>query len=184
MSGSDPASPDPLRCFLRERMSPTRLRRAASADYDCDGDGICEEFKRNLDTGAFGYVGHGNPYECALMQRHDMTSDRPINELFGAWWIGTFCSNDRDFVLIDNLSSHGVDSLLHMVVRGCGELGDDARLAARAARPFIAWLSARTPGAEDASFSEALAALEAIERLGNDGTTAEAYRSFMHKIGE
>lgn len=165
MSLPPPPSPDPLREFLRSRISPMRLRRIASADYDRDGDGIAQEFQRNLDTGLYNYAGDGNKYECALMQQHDMTSDRPLNELFGAWWLGTFCSDPEYFTLIENLTPGGIDTLLQMVVSSCEKLGDDAPHAARAALPFIHFLRPRTPFAEEANnFDWAIVALNAIER--------------------
>lgn len=155
----------------------------ASADYDRDGDGISQEFRRNLDTGLCAYSGEGNPYECSLLQRHDMSADRPLNELFGAWWIGAFCSDPEHFVLIDNLAPRGVDSLLHMVVRSCGELGPDAAKAAHAALPFVGFLRTRTPFEYEASLSEAIAALESIERLGAAGVATGRYQTFMAKVG-
>lgn len=182
MSSFRPASPDLLRTFLRDRFSPERLRRVASADYDRDGDGIAQEFRRNLDTGLYGYTGDGNPYECTLMQRHDSTPDRPLNELFGAWWLGTFCSGPEHFALIDNLAPGGVDSLLHMLVRGCGELGDDAAMAAHATLPFVNFVYARTPLADEAGFSDAIRALEAIERLGSEAVKTERYQRFIAKF--
>lgn len=184
MSSYRPETPDLLRVFLRDRFTPSRLLRVASADHGRDGECISLEFRRNLDTGLYGYSSDGNPYECALMQRHDMTPDRPLNELFGAWWIGAFCSGPDHFVLIDNLASGGVDSLLHMVVRGCGELGHDAAAAAHAAIPFVKFLHARTPFAEEASFDEAVAALEAIERSGTEAKKTGRYQAFMTKVGE
>lgn len=177
-------TPDLLRVFLRDRFTPERLRRVASADYDRDGDGIAIEFRRNLETGLYTYRGDGNPYECALMQRYDMTPDRPLNELFGAWWMGAFCSDPDHFVLIDNLAAGGVDSLLYMVARGCGELEHEAKAAAHAALPFVMYLRTRTPFAESASFDEAIAALEAIERLGTAAKTTGRYLGFKTKAGE
>ena len=174
----------PPELILKGAFTPERLRRVASANYDYDGDGIYLEFRQNLDTGLFAYAGDGNPYECALMQRHDMTSDRPLNELFGAWWIGAFCSEPEHFVLINNLAIGGVDALLHMVVRGCGELGHDAAAAAHAAIPFVRFLQGRTPFPEEASFDEAIAALDAIERLGSVAKETGPYLVFMTKCGE
>lgn len=175
-----------LREFLRERFTPERLRYAASADYDFDGDAIAEEFRHNLETGHYTYARtEGNPYACAVMQQHEMTSERPLYELFGGWWLGTFCSDPGYFVLIDNLGvPNGVDALLHMVVRGCGELGQDARKAAHAAIPFVYFLQSRTPPESGGSFSEAVAALEAIERLGTDGMKSGRYQGFMTKFSE
>lgn len=172
-----------LRMFLRDRFTPQRLRRVASADYDRDGDGIAMEFRRNLDTGGYAYAGPGNPYECANMQRFDSTADRPLNELFGAWWLGAFCSDPDLFVLIHNLASGGVDVVLRMVVRGCGELGDEAAAGARAAIPFVRFLHARTPYPEEASFHQAIAALEAIERSGSAGQRTARYVEFMQRTG-
>lgn len=184
MSSFRPVTPDLLRVFLHDRFTPERLRRVASADYDRDGYGIYLEFSRNLETGQHAYAGDGNPYECAMMQRHDMTSDRPLNELFGAWWMGVFCSDPEQFVLIDNLDIGGVDTLLHMVVRGCGKMGPDAAAAAHAAIPFVMFVQARTPFSEQASFAEAIAALEAIEKLGINGEKSGRYLAFMKKVGE
>jgi hypothetical protein len=155
----------------------------ASADFDHDGDGISQEFRRNLDTGLYAYSGEGNPYECALMQQHDMTADRPLNELFGAWWMGAFCSDPENAVLIDNLAPWGVDSLLHMVVRGCGELGPDAAKAAHAALPCVGFLRTLTVFEREASFGEAIAALESIERLGTAGVATGEYQTFLAKFG-
>jgi hypothetical protein len=169
MSTFRPVTPDLLRAFLRDRLTPERLRDIASSDYDRDGDGIAQEFTHNLNTGEYSYSGEGNPYECAMMQGFDTSSDSPLNALFGAWWIGTFCSDPENFVLIDNLGLYGVDELLYMVVRGCGELGDDAAKAAHAAIPFVLFLRARTPFAEEARFDGAIADLEAIEQLGSAG---------------
>jgi hypothetical protein len=177
-----PGSPNELREFLRERFPPERLRRVASADYDRDGDGIAQEFKRNLDTGLYGYTGDGNPYEVALMQRHDMTADRPLDELFGAWWLGTFCSDPKNFVLINNLAPWGVDSLLGMVVRGCGELGEEAAKAANASIPFVRFVRSRTEFAEESHFDDALAALEAIKCLGAAGAKTERYQKFIARF--
>lgn len=182
MAAHAPATPHPLRAFLRARLSHERLRRISSADYDRDGEAIAEEFRRNLDTGQSGYTGGGNPYECALMQRHDSTPDRPLNELFGAWWLGAFCSGPEHFVLIDNLAPRGIESLLHMVVRGCAELQHDAAKAAHAAIPFVRFLRARTPSPNRGACDTALAALEAIERLGPAAARTERCQSFMTRI--
>lgn len=156
----------------------------ASADYDRDGDGIAREFAHNLDTGLYTYAGDGNPYECAMLQRHDTTSNRALDELFGAWWLGTFCSAPNHFFLIDNLGIGGVDQLLHMVVRGCGKLGADSRAAAHAAIPFIRFLQGRTPHPASASFGEAIAALKAIESSGTAAQTSGRYLAFMKKLDD
>lgn len=184
MSSFEPITPDHLRAFLRERLTPAQIRRMASADYDRDGDGIAREFAHNLETGLYTYAGDGNPYECAMMQRHDTTSNRPLDELFGAWWLGTFCSAPNHFFLIDNLGVGGVDQLLHMVVRGCGELGADSRAAAHAAIPFSRFLQGRTPHPESASFGEAIAALKAIESSETAAQTSGRYLAFMKKLDD
>lgn len=182
MSSSRPVTPDPLREFLRGRFSSERLRRVASADFDRDGQAIADEFRRNLETGAYTYDGDGNPYECALMQKYDTTPDRPLNELFGAWWLGTFCSDPEHFVLIDNL---GVESVLHMAVRGCAGLGPEAAEAAHAALPFVAFLHSRTPFTDDDEFFRlATRALEALERLGTAGTKTGRYQEFIAATGD
>jgi hypothetical protein len=184
MRSHRPITPDPLREFLRDRFSPERLRRLARADYDRDGDAIAREFGRNLETGVYRYAGEGNPYECALMQRNDMTPDRPLNELFGAWWLGAFCSDPEHFWLIQNLGASGMGSLLRMVVRGCGELGDDAAAAAHAALPFVGFLRSRTPDVDEEGFGMAIRALEAIESMGTAGANTERYRNFMAAVAE
>lgn len=176
------SSPDPLRVFLRERFSPERLRYVASADYERDVDGIAEEFRKNLDTGVCSYTGEGNPYECAQMQPYDTGPDRPLHELFGAWWLGTFCSDPGSFVFIENLGLGGVRCLLRMVLRGCGDLGSDSAAAACAALPFVAFLRSRTPFVDEANFDLAVAALEAIERWGTAGTTTAEYRKFIAEV--
>lgn len=181
MASHVPASPELLREFLRARLTPERLRRIASADYDRDGEGIAAELAKNLATGEYGYEGDGNPYEVALLQRHDSTGERPLNELFGAWWMGAFCSEPDYFVLIENLAAYGVESLLHMVVRGCGELGEDASKAAHASIPFVLFVKSRTPDAELVDFAGAIGALEAVERLGAECGRASRYQEFVTK---
>lgn len=173
------ASPDPLRTFLRERLSPEQIRNIASADYDNDGDGIAEEFHRNLDTGLFSYSGEGNPYECALLQTYSKSPDRPLYELFGAWWIGAFCSEAEHFVLIDNLVEGGVDALMRRVIRGCAECGADAALAAKAALPFVHFVRDRTPFVEEARFPDAIAALDQVVRHGSESVKTPEYIRFM-----
>ncbi|MBX3389000.1 MAG: hypothetical protein KF691_06045 [Phycisphaeraceae bacterium] len=116
------------------------------------------------------------------MQTHDETPDRPLNELFGAWWLGTFCSEPEHFVLIDNLVPSGVGSLLYMLVRGSAELGPESALAAQAALPFVKFLHARTPFADEAAFAEAIGALETIERFGSAGSDAWQFQVFMKKF--
>lgn len=174
-----PSTPDLLRAFLRGRLSFERLRRIASADHERDSDAIALEFMRNLDTGQYSYSGVGNPYECVLLQQNDGTADRSLDALFGAWWLGTFCTDPASFVLIGNLAPRGVDSLLFVVVRGCGGLGAETAQAAHAALPFVSFVRSRTPDASQHAFDQAHDALEALERLGVEGTKTERYRGFM-----
>lgn len=164
-------------------MTRAEIRRIASADYDFDGDRIADAFQRNLDTGTYEYSGKGDPYECALMQRHDMTDQRPMNEIFGAWWLGTYCSDPECVTLIHNLGSDGVASLLYMLVRGCGEVGGQSTHAAHAALPLVEFLRARLAPADASVFDMAVEALEAIERRGKDGVSSGRYLAFMERFG-
>lgn len=170
-----PVSPHPLREFLRTHCSDERLARCATADYGRGAESIAAEFRHNLETGEYAYAGDGNTYECALMQRYDETTDRPLNELFGAWWMGAFCSSPEHWVLIDNLGMGGAGALLWMVVRGCSELGELSRPAAHAAIPFVRYIRERDPYPAGDMYDAVVAALEAIERLGPDGVRSERF---------
>ena len=179
MPSCPPISPDLLRKFLRDRVIEERLQRIATADRT-DGSDNVQQFIHNLETGSLKLPsGFGNPYECALMQRHDLTTERPLNEPFGAWWMGVFCSDQQNFVLIDNLAPHGVGSLLHMVVRGCGELGNDSHAAATAAIPFVRFLQSRTRHADRTVFRSALELLQEIEHLGPAALASWRYQAFV-----
>jgi hypothetical protein len=182
MPSCPPISPDLLRKFLRDHVSAERLQRIATADRT-DGSDNVQQFIHNLETGSLTLSsGNGNPYECALMQRHDLTAEHPLNELFGAWWLGVFCSDHQNFVLIDNLAPFGVGSLLHMVVRGCGELGKDAHAAAAAAVPCVRVLQSRTRHADRTVFRKAIAALEEIERVGPAALRSLRYQEFIEEF--
>jgi hypothetical protein len=104
------------------------------------------------------------------MQAYFEGPARPLYELFGAWWIGAFCSAPEHFVLIQNLPQA---TLLGMVVRGCTDLGEDAKRAAHAAIPFVLWLRSRDPHPVDQApyegdlYEKAVRALEAVEKLGS-----------------
>ncbi len=184
MPSHRPATSDHLRVFLRDHLTQAQIRRIASADYDFDGDEIADEFRRYLNTGSHQYAGRGNLYECALMQRHDMTEQRPMNEIFGAWWLGAFCSEPHCLTLIHNLGSDGVASLLHMLVRGCAELREGSSQAAHAALPFVDFLRLRLEPSDASVFDLAIAALEAIERYGPEGARSGRYQAFMERVGD
>lgn len=173
-------STEALRLFLRARLTPEMLLDIANNDYGFDAKAIADAFRCSLDTGFFDYDGHGNPYECALLQRH---IPNPLSMIFAAWWLGTFCSDPDRFVLIDNLIPNGVDCLLHMLVRGCGELNEGADIAARAAFPFVNYIQERTNADEyvdrEPNFAGAAAALRAIERLAHAGMQSAEYRDFI-----
>jgi hypothetical protein len=171
-----PATPDHLRMFLQAHLSEDRLHRIARADYGRDAGGIGREFKHNLQTGQYTYAGDGNPYECALLQRHTDADGLPLNELFGAWWIGAFCSGPDTFFLIDNL---GVKTLLWMTIHACAHLGPRSSSAAHAALPFIAFLRARDAHPYAELYDKAVRALEAIERHGPGVTSTSRYTDFM-----
>ncbi len=173
-----PRTPKPLRKFLRRFCTPEQLAEIANSDWGHGADAILAEFRHNLETGEYTWCGDGNPYACCELQL--LSGSDPLDALFAAWWIGTFLSgSENDWILIDNLGviEGGSMTILRAAVQACADL--DHAAAAHATVSFVLWLKSRDPHHDLQRYTNAVRALEAIEKLGQHAKESGRYHEFM-----
>jgi hypothetical protein len=129
--------------YLAKHLSAEDIDWIAGADYGRAQAELAAGFRSELAGGPYGHMEHeGNAYECCTLM---FFSAKPLHRLFAAWWIGTFCSDERNVVLIENMSTHvdryvsywGFRALVWELAAACRELGP---AAVHASLPFIAYL--------------------------------------------
>jgi hypothetical protein len=161
-----PVSTEPLRLYLAKILSAEDIDWIAGANYGRAQAELAAGFHSELAGGPYGHMEHeGNAYECCILMFHD---ERARLRLFAAWWIGTFCSDEQNVVLIENLTTHvdkyvwyaGFESLVWELGSACSELG---AVAAHASIPFVAWLYER-------------------DAMVNDPIGGESTREFYRKL--